>query len=297
VNGRRERALLAIAPYVLWVSPTLAAEPAAPPPLAAPASSAPPAPEPTHHLQSPEEASRRVSAYSLPGNTWAIDVGALGIGSGDSLAKLGFAYGFGAGVEAGLNLAHASFGLFNVEGRWHFIDTRFFDLGFRVSATYGHGEWFWVLGDVARKLLSNVDVIAFPVELTASMPVARFLQFDLGIGYRYAELFGTFGDENKFFYVESQLGLRQFGVRPGTRFFFLDNTALEVHALLPAYSALPLEDREVKVPFSDTWSIEFGLRSRFMPGVFGNIRLQYGQVAKTVYGARLYPAFELEFRL
>jgi hypothetical protein len=287
--------LLALAPHLLWVSPTPAAEPAAP--SAAPVSSAPPAPEPTHHLQSPEEASTRYSAYTLPGGTVGIDVGALGIGGGDSLAKLGVAYGFGAGVEVGLNVAHASFGLFNVTGRWHFIDTRHFDLGVRLGATYGHGEWFWVLGDVARKLVSNIDVVAIPVELTASMPVARFLQVDLGAGYRYAELFGTLGNEDKFFYIESELGLRQFGVRPGTRWFFWDNTALEVHALLPAYSAVPREDGEVKVPFSDTWSIEFGLRSRFVPGVFGNIRLQYGQVAKTVYGARLYPAFELEFRL
>lgn len=271
--------VLGLAPTLLWASPTLAEE------------------RPMHPLQSPEEASTRYSAYSLPGGTWGFDFGALGIGGGDSLAKLGVGYGFGAGLALELNLAHASFGLFNVTGRWHFIDTRYFDLGLRVGATYGHGEWFWVLGDFARKLLSNVDVISFPVELTASMPVARFLQLDLGVGYRYAEMFGSLGNEDQFFYVESQLGLRQFGVRPGTRWFFWDNTAIEVHALLPAYSAVPLENRELEVPFSDTWSIEFALRSRFMTGVFGNIRLQYGEVTRAVYGARLYPAFELEFRL
>ena len=287
MKGPCARALLV--PCVFWMSPALAAEPAAAP-TAAPSS--PP------HLGSPEEASTRNSAYSLPPSTWGIEVGALGIGGGDSLAKLGVAYGFGAGVELGLNLAHASFGIFNLTGRWHFVDTRHFDLGLRVSGTYGHGEWFWVLGDVARKLVSNLDVIAIPVELTASAPVARFLQLDLGVGYRYAELFGTLGNEdNRFFYVESAIGLRQFGFRPGTRLFFWDNTALEIHALLPAYSAIPLEDREVKVPFSDAWSLEFGLRSRFVPGVFGNIRLQYGAVPRVVYGAALYPAFELEFRL
>jgi hypothetical protein len=295
VKGRCKRALLALAPCVLWASSAPAAEPA--PPHAAPVSSAVPAPEASQHLQDPEEASMRYSAYSLPANTWGFDVGALGIGSGDSLAKLGAAYGFGAGVAVGLNLAHASFGMFNVEGRWHFIDTRHFDLGVRLGFTYGHGEWFWVLGDVARRLLSNIDVVAVPIELTASAPVARFLQLDLGVGYRYAELFGSLGNEDKFFFIESEIGLRQFGIRPGTRWFFWDNTALEIHVLLPAYSAIPREDGELKVPFKDTWSIEFGLRSRFVPGVFGNIRLQYGQVAKTVYGARLYPAFELEFRL
>ena len=280
---------------MLWVSPALAGEPAAQP--TALGSSAPPAPTATHPLQSPEEASTRGSAYSLPGGTWGFDVGALGIGGGDSLAKLGVAYGFGAGVELGVNLAHASFGLFNATGRWHFVDTRYFDLGLRVGATYGHGEWFWVLGEVARRIVSDMDVIAFPVELTASAPVARFLQLDLGVGYRYAELFGTLGNEDSFFYRESQIGLRQFGVRPGTRWFFFDNTALEVHALLPVYSTVPLADREVEVPLSDTWSIEFGLRSRFMPGVFGTIRLNYGEVTDAVYGAKLYPAFELEFRL
>ena len=38
-------------------------------------------------------------------------------------------------------------------------------------------------------------------------------------------------------------------------------------------------------------------RAFFVPGVFGNIRLQYGEVSRAVYGAPLYPAFELEFRL
>ena len=59
-----------------------------------------------------------------------------------------------------------------------------------------------------------------------------------------------------------------------------DNAALEIHALLPAHSAIPREDGEVTVPFEDTWSIELGLRSRFAPGVFGNIRLQYGHGRK-----------------
>ncbi len=290
----RRRVFVALAPTLL--SASAFAEPATPVTASAPASSAPAATPELHNLQAPEDASRRYSAYTLPTGTWGIDIGALGIGGGDTFAKLGVAYGFGAGVEAGINVAHAGVGLFNIAGGWHFIDTRYFDLGAHLSVWYGHGDWFWILGEAAQKLVSNIDVLSVPVELTASMPVARSLQLDLSVGYRYAEIFGSVGNEDTI-YIDSQFGLRQFAARPGTRWFFWDNTALEVHALLPFYSAIPVENGEEKVPFSDTWSLEMALRSRFKPGVFGNIRLQYGEVAKAVYGARIYPAFELEFRL
>jgi hypothetical protein len=281
----------------LAVAAPAQAEPAASGAPTAPRPGAPPATEAdTHNLQNPKDASTRYSAYSLPGGTWGIDVGALGIGGGDSFAKLGVGYGIGAGVEVGLNLAHAGVGLLNVTSRWHFVDTRYFDLGVRASFWYGHGDWFWILGDAAKKLVSGIDIVSIPVEITASTPIARFLQIDLGAGYRYAEIFGGVGNEDSI-YVESQFGMRQAALRPGTRWFFWDNTALELHATLPFYSAVPRDGGEEKVPFSDTWSLETGLRSRFKPGVFGNIRLQYGEVAKAVYGARFYPAFELEFRL
>ena len=86
-------------------------------------------------------------------------------------------------------------------------------------------------------------------------------------------------------------------MQPGARFFVSDNTALEVFAKLPAVSTLPRDNGDdIKVPFKDTWGLETGLRSRFARGLFGMVRLHYGTVVNALYGAHLYPSFELEFR-
>lgn len=256
----------------------------------------PPAAPPPGDLQSPEQVSTRNSAYSLPRNTWAFNVGALGIGGGDAFATLGVGYGFGAGLQATINLAHASVGLMNLGVGWHFLDTRYFDLGARVGVWYGHGKWFWIARGVAKELVSKVDVIQVPLELTASAPLTRFLELDLGVQYAYASLFGSVGDGESIF-ADAQLAARQFFVQPGARVFLSDATALELAAKLPVFTTVPTERRDISVPFKSTWSMEGGFRSRFARGLFGTIRLHYGSVADVLYGSRLYPSFELEYRL
>jgi len=247
-------------------------------------------------LQSPEQVSTRNSAYSLPRNTWGFNVGALGIGGGDAFATLGVGYGFGAGLQANVNLAHASVGLLNLALGWHFLDTRYFDLGARVGFWYGHGQWFWIARGVAKDLVSKVDVLQVPIELTASAPLTRWLELDLGAQYAYASLLGSASDGRSVF-VDAQIGARQFIVQPGARFFLSDATALEVFAKLPAFTTVPTERRDISVPFKSTWSMEGGFRSRLARGLFGTIRLHYGSVADVLYGSRLYPSFELEYRL
>jgi hypothetical protein len=227
---------------------------------------------------------------------WGFNLGALGIGGGDAYATLGATYGVGAGLQVSMNLAHTGVGLLNVETAWHFIDTRYFDLGARVGFWYGHGEWFWILRGATKSIASRVDVINVPVELTASAPVTRFLELDLGVQYAFASLFGS-GSSGDSVFVDTELGVRQFFFRPGARWFISDNTALEVFAKLPAYSAVPLKRRTIELPFSDTWQFEGGLRSRFTEGFFGSVRVHYGDVANVLYGARVYPSFELELRL
>jgi hypothetical protein len=259
-------------------------------------------------LQSPEQRDTRNSTYSLPAGMWAFDVGALGISSGDVYAKLGAAYGVGAGIQIEANLAHWGIGLLNVGGFWHFLDTRYFDLGTRLGVWYGHGEWFWIATGPARELISRIDILTFPLAITSSMPVARFLQFDLDVQYTHAEVFGSLIDRDSA-YFNAQFGMRQLLVRPGVRFFISDSTELDLSSNLPPYTAFPIEreggeERERErledfetVPFSTTWSVEMGLRSRFAAGVFGSVRLHYGDITRGLYGARLYPSFEVEFRL
>jgi hypothetical protein len=289
------------APPTAGAAPTASATPApAPTPPATPpaTSAAPPAPAPASDgdLQSPEQVSTRYSAYSLPQGKFAFEGGALGIGSGDVFATLGAAYGIGAGLQVSMNIAHASVAMFNLKVNWHFIDTRYFDLGASVGAVYGHGDWFWIAQGVSKEVISKLDVINVPIGVTASSQLTRWLELDLGLQYTYANLYGSTTNEDSPF-SDAQLGLRQLVAQPGARLFVSDNTALEFFAKLPMYGALPRESGDdIKVPFSETWAFESGLRSRFARGLFGSVRLHYGAVVNALYGARLYPSFEVEFR-
>jgi hypothetical protein len=241
--------------------------------------------------------STRNSAYSLPRNSWSFEGGALGVSSGDVFATIGAAYGIGAGLQVSMNVAHSSVGLFNLDVHWHFIDTRYFDLGASVGALYGHGKWFWIAQGAAKEIVNKIDVVNFPISLTASSQPTRWLELDLNAEFTYANLYGSSTNENSAF-NDAQLGLTQFFVMPGARFFVSDNTAVEIFAKLPAFSVLPRDNADdIKIPFSDTWGFETGLRSRFTRALFGNIRLHYGAIVNALYGARLYPSFELEIRL
>lgn len=247
------------------------------------------------NLQSPEQVSTRYSAYTLPARQWSMATGALGVGDGDVYAVLAITYGLGAGLQLNMNLAHASVGLLNAGASWHFIDTRYFDLKAALGVWYGHGDWFWIAEPLAKKILSKIDVVKVPLELTASSTPNRWLQFDLGLQYDYARIFGASSQADSLF-TDNQLGLTQVFVRPGARLFIADNTAFELFARLPFYSAVVGEGSPRTVPFKHTWAVEAGLRSRFTRGVFGNIRLNYAPVSDLLYGARFYPAFEVEFR-
>ena len=267
---------------------TLAAAEPARPALAQPA--------PAADLQSPEQLNTRYSAYSVPRGTWALDAGAFGISSGDAFAKLGAAYGLGAGFAIEMNLAHVGVGLLNVSAAWHFIDTRYFDLGVRAGFWYGHGEWFWIAQGAAKSLVSKVDLVSVPVVLTASAPLTRWLQLDLGVQYSYGDVFGATSGEPSIL-EDAQIGVRQLFFRPGARFFLSDNTALELFARLAAFTEVPTARAEAALPFSETWTLEGGLRSRLAEGLFGNLRLHYGEVSDAIYGATLYPSFDIELRL
>ena len=246
-------------------------------------------------LQSPQQVSTRYSAYTLPAHYWSIDVGALGVGDGDAFLKLAFAYGLGGGVELNANLAHIGVGLLNLSAGWHFIDTRYFDLGARFGVWYGHGAWFWIADGLSSKVLSNIDAVKVPLLLTASSMPTRWLELDLGVQYTYAKIYGSSAQEVSIF-SKSELGMQQFFLRPGVRLFISDRVALELFAKLPVYSWLPIDDRKPSVPFKYTWGMEGGLRSRLARGLFGTVRLNYASISDVLYGARLYPSFEIEIR-
>jgi hypothetical protein len=261
-------------------------------------------------LQSPEQRSTRFSAYSVPANTWSIDAGALGVNGDELYGRLGVSYGLGGGVQLAANLLHWSVGLFGLDARWTFLDTRYFALAASVGVLFGHGDWMWFLAPTAKKLVSGSNMFAVPIGLTASAPLTRWLQVDLRMEYQYTEYFGELGNGSSF-YATSQIGARQFVLRPTLRFFLSDATAFEFGATLPIYTQIPVEaeatlaagnqtrsgSRYAEANFNAGWNIEGGVRSRLQPWLYATVRMHYGRVAKALYGAPLYPSFSLEFRL
>ena len=171
------------------------------------------------------------------------------------------------------------------------------DLGLRGGIWYGHGDWFWTAEGLAKRIVSNLDVLNVPLALTGSLPVGSLAQLDLTVQYTYAQMYGASAtSDERSPYTDSELATRQLFLRPGARLFVSDNTALQLSVKLPLQSELALEDAAAELSFADTWSFEAGLRSRFVPGIFGELRLQYGEVSDVLYGATLFPSFEIEMR-
>lgn len=263
-------------------------------------------------VRSPGQRSTRGSGYILPKGMWAFEAGALGVGDDELYGDLGIAYGLGAGLQVDVNLAHYTVGLFNIEGHVRLVETQRFAMAVDAAVLYGHGDWVWILDPAGEALLQDADLLSFPINLKASAAVQDWLQLDLGVGYRYATLLGSLGDGESF-YASAQIGANQLKFSPGVRFFPSDATAFEFLADLPAYTRVPYEGEisveladkgyeragsdVAKVPFTESWSIEAGVRSRLRPGLFCAVRLHYGRMNEVLYDARLYPSFSLEFRL
>ena len=272
----------------------------------------PAAAEVPNDIRSPEQRSLRHSAYALPENMWSFDASVFGVTGEDVYGSLGVKYGFGAGFELDMNVAHVAVGLFNVGGHWNFLDTKHIALSAAVGFTYGHGAWIWIVGPLAKRLLQDTDLITVPFELTATSLVLPWLQLDLSVGARYATIWGTLGDGGSF-YANAEIGANQLWIRPGVRAYVSDATALELFVDLPVYTSVPYEGEltlelrnrgwersgsdRATVPLGDTWKFEAGLRSRFTPWMFGAVRLNYGRTNKLLYLTTVNPSVSLEFRM
>jgi hypothetical protein len=270
------------------------------------------APEFASGLQSPEQRSLRYSAYALPKGMWAFDLGVLGVTGEELYGSLGIKYGFGAGLQLELNLAHYAVGLFNIGARWNFLEIPHFALAATVDFTYGHGAWIWIVAPLVRDVLQETDLIAVPIGVTASSALLSWLELDLGLSYRYATVWGSLGDGPSL-YADAQLGAQQFIVHPGVRLFASDATAFEFSVDLPVYTWVPYEgtltaelrDRGYErsgsggatLALSETWKLEAAVRSRLTPWFFCTLRLHYGKSNKYLYSTTVTPSMSFEFRL
>jgi hypothetical protein len=253
----------------------------------------------------------RFSAYVLAPYVWSLDVGFLGINGDEIYGRLGTAVGLKHGFQIDANIGHWIAGLFGVNAKWAFYESQYIGLAAEIGFVYAHGGWLWLLDDLGQEVLKDSDLIGFPFGLTLSVPCTRWLEFGLPLQYQYSQVYGSVGT-GATFYADTQFGGRQLIARPTLRVFMTDWTAFELTARLPLYNRVPYEvdssldvgkgfsnvrDGYAKVPFSDGWALEFGLRSQLRRWLFVTTRLHVGQIAKAVYGASVYPSFNLEFRL
>lgn len=272
-----------------------------------------PSPEPATDLQAPEHRSTRLSAYSLPAGMWGFDVAMLGSSQDELFGRLGVARGFRHGIQIDCNFLYWTTAILQANVRWTFVERPRFAIAVELGVLYAHGAWVWVLGDVAQDVVSDSDLVSIPVSAIASVPLNRWLQFDLTVQYRHGELYGALLEGGRSLEVETQLGVRQLVFRPTARFYLTSRTALEFGTRLPAFTRIPVSaDATLDTPnnsfskqrsdyedvaFSDGWGLEFGVRSRLKSWLYATLRLQYGQVAKQVYGSAVFPSFGMEFRL
>jgi hypothetical protein len=313
----RSLAKCAIVVLALSITASLRAQPAtpaAPPeaPAAPPVTSQNRYPREPDDLQHPEHRSTRYSAYSLPAKRWSADVGVLGISGDDVYGRVGLAYGFKHGFQLDANIGHWVAGLFGVRAKWSFFERKHVALAVNTGLTYAHGAWLWMLDDFGQEVVDDADMIAIPVAIAMSVPCTRWLQFDLTAQYQYTQVFGSIGTGGATFYADTQFGARQLLLLPTARLFLSASTAFEFLARLPVYNKVPYEadatlnvgqgygrskNGYASVDFSEGWTLEFGVRSRLRRWLFATTRLHVGQLSKNIYGALLYPSFNLEFRL
>lgn len=307
------RLALALMACMILVSPALAQEsaPSGKPPSGA--TQAPPSADPavTSDIRSPSARSTRYSAYVLSRKTASIDLGFLGISGDELYGRLGTSVGLGYGLQLEANLGHWVAGLFGLNVKWAFFENEHVALSAQVGFLYAHGGWLWLLDELGQTVFSDSDLFGVPLGVTVSVPWTRWLQFDLLLEYQYSKLFGSINAGGSF-YAETQFGARQLLAWPTLRVFITPQSNFHFTARLPLYNRVPYEidstlelgkgysnvrDGYASLDFSQGWALEFGVRSQVRRWLFVNTRLHVGQIAKAVYGAVIYPSFNLEFRV
>lgn len=257
----------------------------------------------------PAQRERRNTAYALPKGMAAAEIGILGT-STDLYGRLGGAYGFGGGVEAGINLLHAGVGILNLQTKWTFLDRKKVGLAFRLGLLWGHGNWMWILSEDQRQVVRGLDLIAIPADLIASFPVVSWLQLDLQAGYQHGEVFGGSGGDTV---IDARIGIRQVALGASVRSYLADRVQLFFTANLPVWTAVPrdvgatvraaegvylgLRSTEYEtIPFRKLYTLNFGVNSAMGRRSYITFSMIYRRSDEDIYGFDLHPSLKLEFR-
>lgn len=275
-------------------------------PGAALAQSAPPPPP---RITDPESRSTRSTAYALPRGTVSVSTSLLGVTTNELYGSLGVAFGLGAGVQLGANLAHLGAGLFNLGAKWQFLDQKLLSLSVAFSPAYAHGDWIWVAA--AENLVAGFDVWAFPVELSASSRPNDWLELDLTAAYTDIEIVGDIDSDS--LVLDAQLAQRQFHLRPRVWVHLLERSSLFAEATLPLFTSIPVAGEATVVvgdgvvvggtsggrrvlDLGETYVLSLGARSMINRHFYVDIQANFGPRIDRIYGTFLAPRVSFEAR-
>lgn len=173
----------------------------------------------------------RNTAYVLPGGTWELSGGVVGLGYPDLGASIGIDYGIANRAEVRANLAHAAVGAASVGVGFQLVDSKFVGWGLDGSLLLARGSSLWALPDEVRDPISDLTLLVAPIRSTWSFPVASWASLHLGARYVHASIFGAIEEESAL--IDAGLGLRSVSVDPSAHFYVDGWLAFVVAAEFP----------------------------------------------------------------
>lgn len=177
------------------------------------------------------------TAYTLAAKQAEFGVSVGGTRASELGAYVGAQYGVSDQVTGRINLLHASTGLIGTDWKWNFFESQHVALAAAAGITWLHTAWIWALPGSIRDKIGDVDAIAVPLDLISSYPIAKWLQLNLGVGYRMGRVVGPmqFSDAS----IDAGIGLNNLHVDPAVHFFIAERIALVASGEISVWASSP----------------------------------------------------------
>lgn len=251
------------------------------------------------------------TAYTLQQHQLYLQVGAYGSERDDLYGELELAYGLGYGLQLGSNLFHCASGNWNIDLDWGLVDQSWIGVSLSTGLGLGVVQQMWVVREIWREMLRDVQLLTVPVQLTASLPVLDWLQIDLSAGYTHVSGFGEI--DFSLGRLGGTLAQSELFVKPVVRVYVSPRLALIAQAHLPLWAELPVDVRTTvgddddplvdfrtaereRVPFSENWGFKVGAETPVAANLSVRLQFAYSVPATDFYRTAVLPTVQLLYR-